>query len=384
MKFKKSFFVAALVAELFSSKANAQLDNDILRNDLSINAADSNKLLFGLNTLNFLRNTEYFGPIEFGKTWFGYSLVPKLTYYPSSNVRIDAGGVFTKDFGNNQYRIAAPIFTVKISKNGYSGIFGNLEGAMSHRYIEPLYNIEYAVSKPLENGLQFKIDKKRFFSDTWIDWQRMIYYGSPFKEEISAGTSNMLTLIGVDKKFRIAVPYQAVVHHFGGQIDTLRSLPLSTEINMASGLRLSYHFSDSSFFKELRSDNYYVLFTDESHVKKHAYSSGDGWYFNLLLKMRYVSLMASYWQGNKYLNPNGTYIYQSANTVDAGQALKRVPNRNLFFMRLFFEKQIIKNLNFEARLEPLYDFSRDMVDFSYSVYLRYNLNVKLTTIKLND
>ena len=381
MFFNKKFYAYILIACFFSANVKAQLDNKILSYDLPISGADSNKLFFGLNTLNYLRNTEYFGSIESGKTTFGYFLNPKLTYYPTSLIRIDFGGFFRKDFGNDKFKMVSPTFSVKIAKNGYSAIFGNYEAAMCHRLIEPLFNVEYAITKPLENGFQFKIDKKRLFSDTWVDWQKMIYNASPFKEEIMAGTSNLLTVIGAENNFRTAIAYQAVIRHVGGQIDALRNTPLLTDVNMATGLRLSYHFEDSSFFKELRSDNYFVAYSESSSAPVNPYKNGSGMYFNLLLKTKVISLMASYWNASNYVATNGTPIYQSINSVDFNQAVARVPKRELLFLRFFYEKNLAKDLSLDVRFEPFYEFNRKTVDFSYSVYLRYNLNVKLANIK---
>jgi hypothetical protein len=378
--FKKITLAFFLIICLTTTNTFAQLDNRLLSNELEVNAKDSNKLFFSFNSLNFIRNTEYFGPIDRGKTWFGYMLNPKLVYYPSSFVRIDVGALFRKDYGNNVYKIIAPTYCVKISKNGYSALFGNYEGAMMHKFIEPLFNIDYAITKPLENGIQFKIDKKRVWSDTWIDWQRMIYQYSPFKEEISAGTTNLFTIVGADKPFKIAIPFQATVHHFGGQIDAVRNLNLSSVLNSAAGLRLSYNFKEGSFVKEIRSDNYYVTYSDISPTPLEPYKSGSGIYLNLLLRTKFINVMASYWDGTKFIAPNGTAIYQSINAIDTNYAATREPHRQLFFVRFFYEKQICKGLNLDVRLEPYYEFSRKAVDYSYSIYLVYKLNAKLGSI----
>ena len=381
MRFKKSLFVAIIISFFYSINSWAQLENKSLSYDLPVNSADSNKLFFGLNTLNYLRNTEYFGPIEAGKTTFGYALNPKMIYYPNSYVRIDFGGFFRKDFGNDKFKIVSPTFSVKIAKNGYAVIFGNYESALSHRFIEPLFNIEYAITKPLESGFQFKINKKRLFSDTWVDWQKMIYNGSPFKEEINAGTTNIINVLGADKNFKTDLIYQAIVHHSGGQIDVLRTIPLTTMVNMASGLRFSYHFADSAFFKELRTDNYFVTYSESSSQIRNPYKNGHGLYFNVLLKTKLLNFMASYWKASRYVAINGTPLYQSVNTVDLGQSMVRLPQRELLFLRVFYEKDIAKDLKLDVRFEPFYEFNRKVVDFSYSVYLRYNFNVKLADVK---
>ena len=145
-----------------------------------------------------------------------------------------------------------------------------------------------------------------------------------------------------------------MVHHFGGQIDTLNSTPLSTEFNFAYGLRLSYEFVDSSFFKEIRSDNYFVTFSDQSHVKVLPYSSGEGVYLNLLLRTKLLNVMMSYWEGNQFISPNGTFIYQSSNSFQPGSVLAVERYRSLFFVRLIYEKELARNLLFNFRFEPFY------------------------------
>jgi hypothetical protein len=375
---KKSIYFLLTFILLFTSSGFSQLDNNTLRYDLPVNAADTQKLMFSIDNVNFLRNTEYFTKIEQGKTMFGYQLIPKLVYFPVQYLRLEAGVYTRKDFGNNGYFDIAPVFALKLQRNGFSAIFGNIEGALNHRLIEPLFNIDYVIDKPLENGFQFKVNKQRVWSDTWINWQKMIYQGSPFKEEITAGTSNVVKLVGAnDAKFSISLTGQALAHHFGGQIDSDSSDIVST-YNMAGGIRLAYFFPATSFLKEVRSDNYYTYYTDESNVKKYAYSHGNGMYFNLLLRSKFVDLMFSYWKGDKYISYNGTQIYQSASNYIPGYAEKE---RELLFIRLLYEKQLVKDLFLNVRFEPFYSLTQKTTEFSYSIYFTYRHSFTLAKLK---
>jgi hypothetical protein len=373
---KKTLLSLAFILIIVSS-GFCQLDNNIFLNDLKLKEQDSSKLLFNLSTLNYLRNTEYFGPIEAGKTLFGYHIKPSLTYYPFSFMRMDLGGFFRKDFGNEKFKLIAPVFSIKLAKNGYAAIFGNYEAALSHKLIEPLFNIEYGITRPLEQGFQFKIDKKKLWSDTWIDWRKMIYTGSPFKEELAVGNSSILTVMEVEDKFKTEILLQALVRHVGGQIDALRTTPLSTQLNTAAGLRFTWAFNDSEFLKKISTEGYFINFSEQSSRALMPYQKGKGFYVNFYVKTNTIGIMSSYWNANNYNSYDGTSIFQSVNMVDIGQQHVRIPQRSLLFLRLFYEKQIVPDLLLDVRFEPFYEFSRRKIDYSYSVYLRYNLSVKL-------
>jgi hypothetical protein len=126
-----------------------------------------------------------------------------------------------------------------------------------------------------------------------------------------------------------------------------------------------------------------VTYHDESNRKVEAYKDGYGIYLNLLMRTKYINLMASYWNGMEYIAPNGSQIFGSTNPIEPTLSTYKEPSRQLLFLRLFYEKKIYKGLNLEVRYEPFYEFNRKAVDFSYSIYLRYNLNVKLASIKNN-
>ena len=347
--------------------AFAQLDNTFLRDEMAVSEKDSNRFGASFSLFNYMRNTEYFNNIELGRTLFGYHFQPKLFYQPNQHVKLEAGLFLRNDFGGiNPYTEALPTFTLKIKNNNFSFLFGTLEGSLSHRLIEPMYNIEYAITKRIENGAQFKYDSKKLFFDAWVNWENFIERGSPYKEIVTAGLSSMVSIYESKNGFKIKLPVQFLVHHHGGQINT-DSLNMTVQMNVASGLRISQEF-ENSFVSELRLDGYYTVYNESTNSGYYPFRNGNGAYVNAFVRTKMIDLMLSYWNGNNYLAPRGSYIYQSQ-SIDAPTHTEK--NRELLFVRLMREQPIFDNLYLTVRFEPVYDLQNKLFDYSYSVYFSY-------------
>lgn len=382
MKYKLPLLLAFALS---LSKSYSQVDSPALYDNINISPTDSSKLLFSFYNLNFLRNNEYFDKIATGYTFFGSQLNPKIAYVPNPFMRIEGGVFIRKDFGNPNFTTIAPTFTLKLQKNDYSFLFGNLEGALNHRLIEPLFNYERIITNRLENGLQFKIDKKSLWLDTWIDWEKQIYQNSPFQEHITAGLSSKLTLVetGNDLNLlKIKIPVQAIIFHKGGQID-VDSTDILSLANTAAGLLLELDLSKrNGFIKSIVSDNYYVYYKDVSPAKHQAYISGNGTYFNLLINSRHnLNLMLSYWQGDYYIAPRGGYLYQSVSSI-YGKINYTEDNRKLLMARIMYQKEILPNLFIDIRFEPYQDLNNHFLEFSYSAFASYKIDYSLGKKKM--
>jgi hypothetical protein len=147
------FFV--LILSISVRVTYAQLDNTALEKKLTVKPEYDQDFRIGLDAFGFLKNNEYFNNIADGYTLFGYQLNPKLVYFPSEFIRLEAGALLWQDFGTTRYKQVRPTFTIKIQKPHYQLLFGNLQANVSHRYIEPLYDFEKVINDPLENGVQF-------------------------------------------------------------------------------------------------------------------------------------------------------------------------------------------------------------------------------------
>ncbi len=373
MRSIKPFLV--LIPLLCSVLVHAQLNNTALQQRLPVNSANANEIRVALHAFGFSKNNEYFNKIADGYTLFGYHLNPRLVYYPAPFVRLDAGIFLWKDFGSSGYQSIAPTFTAKIQKENWAFVFGNLEGNLNHGYIEPLYDFERVINNRLENGAQFLMNTHGLSLDAWIDWNKMIYRGDPDREEINGGANMGIKLLEQEGKYgagdtlRLSFPVQFTAQHKGGQIDA-SDLPLETMVNMAVGVELEKKYP-FKFLHRLYTKNYIVGFKDFSNVRLLPFEQGYGIYLNAGIDTKYQDVMLSYWKGDSYVAELGGKLYQSASTTYKNPDYLQ-KERQLLILRLMKDFEIMKDLYFTLRLEPVLDLDNPKLEFSNAFYLTFD------------
>ena len=375
---RKLLFILVLILSLSAPVTYAQLNNQALEKKLEVKPEYNQDLRFGLDVLGFVRNNEYTNDIADGYTLLGYHLNPKLIYFPAKFVRLEAGALLWKDFGATGYNRVLPTFTLKLQKEHYQFLFGNLQANVSHRYIEPLYDFEKLINDPLENGVQFIWQRDKLFLDAWIDWQRMIYPGDPFREEIEGGLSAEQRLWQNINGWRLGLPFQFTAQHKGGQIDA-SELPLQTRFNGAAGLKLEKKLP-GKFWQAVRTENYYLVYQDFSPTKVAPFTAGTGIYLNLGVDTKVQNVLLSYWRGNGYITEQGGRLFQSASTSYAHPDYQE-QHRELIILRFSYDLPLTEDLSLTFRFEPLYDFKNPKLEFSHGLYLHFNSDFFLTKIK---
>lgn len=341
-----------------------QLNNRVFEDRMAVEESDSGKLYAGLNMLGFFKNNEYVKTIIDGYTLFGFQFQPYVSYHVTKNLRIDAGGYFQKDFGNDKFSTAAPIFSLKWKKNEYSIIFGNLESSLNHRLIEPLYDFERVLNNRLETGVQFLFYQEDFFVDTWIDWQYMQYWRDQRQEQLVAGLSAQKQVIKIGRG-SLSIPLQFLARHQGGQLDAA-GLPLQTLLNTAVGLNWSQ--PANGFVNQVVLNGYYLYDKDITRARQ-AYYDGDGVYVNGTLSTRFgLDAMASYWQGREFMSFQGGKMYQSVSYFDPRRTQ---PSPQLLIFRFLYNYQVTNNFYITLRYEPYFDFSFRSFQYSYGLYINY-------------
>jgi hypothetical protein len=363
---------------LIYNQLPAQVNNTALQYRLAVKPEYNHDFRIGLNAFGFTRNNEYFNDIADGYTLFGYHLNPKLVYFPSDFVRLEGGVFLWQDFGNNRFTQIRPTFTIKIQKEKYSLLFGNLEGNVNHGYIEPLYDFEKVINDNLETGVQFLINRDRTQLDAWIDWERMIYPRDPFREEVAGGLTFERTLLETERGWRLGLPVQFTAQHKGGQIDS-SDIPLLTVFNGTTGFHVEKKLF-GNFWQGVYSKNYYVVNKEFSNVPQLAFGQGHGVYLNAGVKTRLADFMLSYWAGQDYVAEKGGRLFQSATTSFLHPGYQE-PNRKLLILRIMSDFKLLDNLFITLRLEPIYDFQNPQLEFSNSFYIHYNTDLFVTKIK---
>ena len=360
---KLEILLIGLLLSSFGMKA--QLNNSSLETFQHIDSTKSKILSFQFESFSYIKNNEYFLKVADGYTLFGNIFAPKLTYQPAPNVQIEGGIFARKDFGNTAFSSIQPIFTVKIQKDSSQFLFGNLEGHLNHRLIEPLLNFERVILNRQETGLQYTKRKKNTFFDAWIDWQKMIYSGSNFKEEIFAGLSWNKKIIS-KPNFYLSIPYQITFQHRGGQT-TRDTGQVITNNNTAVGLEAEWKFR--GFVQKIKTQNYLVGFQQNANYHRY-FKSGYGVYLNLTAETKLLNLMLSYWKSSGYLSDAGGDLYQSVGrTFRYGNVVEK--DRNILIIRAMKDWEILDNLTLTFRFEPYFDFNNKAFEHSESLFLSY-------------
>jgi hypothetical protein len=326
-----------------------------------------------IQNLNYLKNNEYYGYMADGYTQFGIQLNPQLGYQLSKNLSIEAGVFLSKDFGNKDFNNVDPTFSLRYHKKDFKMIFGNLNGSLNHRLIEPLYNFERVMTNRLEGGLQFMLNKPYYDFDVWADWQNMIYKGSNGAEKVWGGlSSHPLKLKRNQLEFKI--PFQVTILHSGGQIDTSNG-SMFTNWNYNAGAALTYTPASRPFQQFILDARYvgnvHYLFTPAQSEK-----DGYGVLANAGFTAYDTDVLFSYWYGYNYLSDYGGYLYSSQSSTVYYSYIYRV-QRSLLILRLTKRIRLAEHVSLTLRAEPYYDFWQNLFEYSFGFYINLDERIWL-------
>lgn len=354
----------------FSYLAYSQLDNTSFYQQLPLNEEDSGRFTLGVNGLGFTKNNEYFNRIVDGYTLFGYQVNPYLNFQPLKNVTLNFGLYLQKDFGSNGYEEIAPTFSFKYKHDEWNLIFGTLEGAYNHNLIEPLYDFEKGLINRLENGVQIYKKGDRFDLDLWVDWQHMLYRGENDQEEVVAGLSTTNRIID-NESFRLSIPFQLMVYHKGGQIDT-SPLPIQTLVNVAPGIKLEW-MGWNGWITGAEFQGYFLADREFAPARTQFFEDGIALYLNAALKTKFdLTVMASYWKAHEFISIQGGLLYPTFSSVmNDINAVDR--NRELLILRFLHEMKLSENIALLSRIEPHYIFSEEKLEFYNAFYVTYRI-----------
>lgn len=381
MKTKKLYILFSIILISASSDLLAQLDNSgLFYQNQNLENKKAGDLDLGIYALGFNKNNEYYERTATGYTLFGYLFRPELSYIPIENFSIKMGLLARKDFGNENYTLFQPTFSLQYKYERFRFLFGNIEGPLEHNYIEPIYDFERIVTNNPENGLQIFYDSDFLHSDAWISWNKMIYDRSPYREEFNGGVNLELKPLREDR-FYVSIPLQSIATHVGGQIDD-DPKPARTVSNFAAGIIIGSKFKDGFFKKvELKSymSNYYSL---ESKSLIPPFRDGLAYYLNALISTQLGDVMLSYWNGDEYSSWNGGHLYQST-SKNWREPFALQPQREIIIIRLLNDIKLREDLRILPRFEPYWNLQNGKFGFSMGLYIKFqdyfhlkNINAK--------
>lgn len=367
--------ISLIVLIFFCNPLAAQLDNTGLEHKIEKDSTLDNPLSFSLRILAFNKNNEYFNKIVTGYTLFGTRFTPSIGYQISEQVNVQAGIFLQKDFGNNKFTYSIPYFSILYDWNNSQLLFGNYNGSIHHRMLEPLEDFERIMTDVPESGVQYIYSSDRIFVDAWINWEKMIYQNSPFKEVVSGGLVSTFDLIKKPET-NLALHYQFRGYHKAGQIDVVKDQPLITRFNNAGGI--SYHKKyENGFIRGHKWEAYALQFIDNSWQFTLPYTQGYAYYLNGTLETKIGNFMLSYWKGDHFYSYKGGRLYQSYTTDPHSRLFE--DQRELLILRVMNEFQIGEWSTLLLRFEPYWDFQNKLFEFSHAIYFNIYKTIPIKT-----
>ncbi len=355
------------------ASAGAQEINRSYHSGDTIMQREAGTLWFSVHNNNFLKNNEYFNPFQEGITYFGSQIQPELSYSLTQNTTLTAGWFFRYFYGTAKFNTSIPVFRFEYNPiPGIGIVFGQLHGLLGHRLLEPIYCSDNYFTRNPEYGIQLLLQKGRINSDVWISWDHFILPGDNSKEEITGGTNSSVLLLGTPGQNALSAHLQAVVHHFGGQVDE-SGQPLETRLNLAPGIEYEGSFHPDQQWKYLLGA-YLVQAADRSSIGTIPYTKGFASYTYGKLQYRWASLLLSYFHGEYYFSPLGEPLYQSISQLNDWYY---EDTRNLLNAKLLLDKEIGKGIYLGFRFESYYDTGLENLSFNYGMNIKVDADWKI-------
>jgi hypothetical protein len=349
-----------------------------------INTADSNSIGVSYNTLSYFRDYEYFkNKIQTGYTFFGTWHYPRLVIQPSPRLRLEAGVLVQKEFGDRHAQDARVMFSLQFMpvKNTRI-IFGALEGTLSHNLVQPLMDWDRIIERPIEEGFQIRHNSNHFDVDLWLDWSLRQTVNSNFPEELTGGLSFAYKLTKPGKPWQVKIPVQFVTPHKGGQLDTNHSI-VTTVLNSAAGINAEWKEENTKkFIKHFSADIYHVGYKHFHKSNLYPFDNGSGILANVLAKSKTdIGVALTYWNGDQFIAPLGAPIYQSISSILPKYAGYSEKERNLLLINLFYEKELFKNFYTYASVYPYVDLKNGYLEHSFLIMFSYKNNFRLGKLR---
>lgn len=331
-------------------------------------------LHFELRNSNFLRDNEYFGEIVEGYTLMGFWIQPSLSYQITETSNLKVGTHFLKFSGRDAFYKIEPylVFEQQLSEN-LKLFLGSLDNDKGHMLPEPVFDPERYYHQKVDNGIQFLYNGTSVKSDHWLSWDKFIYYGDSAQEQLTAGSSNVFSIIN-NENIALSVPLFALFTHRGGQINRPKK-PIETLINCGSGVDFRVN-TNALLIKSINISPNAYYYKKNTSVQSQPFN--DGWAFHPSVQLvnNFSYLNFAWWHSNHFIGPRGEAIYQSVSTVEPElptdvNLQSTYPKRNLFIAKVGYFKTFANCVQLNAGFEGYYDNKQKLFDYNFSVHLNY-------------
>ena len=331
INYKKAFCLCiALITTIHS--IFAQVEKDVYTSNYLLDATKEKTLNLEIENLNFFQNNEYGGGVMKGYTLPGLWITPKLTYQPTSNLKLEAGihallyhGAYKfpnyaytdiPKWKGNQYQKGAhllPHFSAQLALGNVNFILGSLHGASNHNLITPLYDPELTLTADPEMGFQILFDKPRFHLDVWVNWQSFIFDIDSHQEAFIVGLNTKYNFHKGESPWHGYLHLQGIIQHRGGEQDNTGEV--NTLMNGAFGGGVTRKF-EHKFFNSLNLEaNFLGYFQQAGNL--WPFNKGAGFYASTKLQMiKRLYLQAGYFVGHQFISILGLPYFGAVSTAN--------------------------------------------------------------------
>ena len=320
-----------------------------------------------IGVLGYLRNTEFFHPMEVGRTLFGSQA---LTYWHSGydeKAYLELGALANVTFGGKTQLYPHVAMVLNVDRLNVLR-FGAISNP-GHDLPEPMYNPGRRYTQPVEYGFQYLSP----YTDAWIHWDQATSFGSLQKESFTAGINQNIfrgslgfgpysegPLLAYRSQLSVDSRFFGLYRHVGGQIDNAPPQRTGNRIQTGVWVALMHHLvgqkrapvgeiSADVWRSTLPTYRYTLMRYDDPLQSFGNIKVGYGQLHQLSIELRkdYV-LGFGLWQGNSWVSPLGQGLYQSLNPEDAS-----VPIQPIRQMALVSAKKEWANIG--LRYDAYYD-----------------------------
>ncbi len=351
----------------------------VLHRPDSMQAEHAKTLFLRISNNNFLFDAEYFSPLEDGYTWIGLQLQPELVYQVSSKFMLHGGVYLLKYSGREKTSEVRPVFSAVYSFSpAFSLVMGTLYGSLNHWLPQPLYQYDRSMYDYPEEGLQALVHTSWLEGDYWLQWRNFILPGDPHQEELVFGTSSLFKISSEETDWRFSIPVYTLINHRGGQIDASPQ-PVHTFGNLAAGVKVDKSLS-GNFFQVLDLRIMAYNYFDQSGTPLFPlFSSGYALQPEAEMTGKNLSLRAGYWYGHDFYSLLGEPLFATASGKTGSGAAYH--NRHLLTLKVQYQKNFEKGLNFFFYGNGFYDLGLGRFDYNVGLQLLFNMDFRLIKAK---
>ncbi|MCR5453484.1 MAG: hypothetical protein K6F33_00655 [Bacteroidales bacterium] len=316
----------------------------------------------------FFKNNEYFGNFVKGYTLTGYHLQPEISYNPNRKLKVQALWDVLKYHGYDKFSKNKPYFRIVFQPtDSFRIICGYLDGDVRHGLIEPIYDPERGFTAEMENGLQLNLMRPRYDGELWLNWEKMILWGDPWKERLTVGHISKIH-VADKQRFKSDLLAEFLVAHRGGQIDSCEG-EVQSLTNFAAGMDFHWMGNGGGCFRQLSIRAMAVGYHAIDETADLPWVDGCGTYLKAHLRLADFGLTLGHWFGYKFLNFRGDLLY-------TGWAIDPINNRAHRYMLTFgcyYSKRYFDD-TFVLRtgVDTWYDLAAGDVEYAYMISMAVN------------